>query len=215
MGSIYVVGANGERFDATGGPSFGYQDHGGHTAESTPAGHYTLGPKIHVSTASWPMSVIRWGAALRLNQSSEVEFSDDGRKWRLATGLLGEVTQAEIAYLNRDGKLHLVSKQRIVDHVRAIFVDPLSDKLRSPIWEKNDFGRWGWNMLAKGKGTGFYVHTTPADEAATAAAKAVFLTNSHGCIHLAPADRDLMIARGYLAPGVDLEVRSYGEKGPP
>jgi hypothetical protein len=214
LGSIYVIGAHGERFDATGGPSLGYKDHGGHSAESTPPGHYTIGPKIHVTTGSWPMSVIPWGAALRLNQDREVEFSGDGRTWRVATGPRGEVTRAELAYLARDGHRN-VPRQLVYDHVYEIFVDSNTRKLHSTIWEKNDFGRWGWNLRQNGKNTGFYVHTTPDDEAASAAAKAVFLTNSHGCVHLVPSDRDVMIARGYLQPGVDFEVRSYNEKGPP
>lgn len=214
VGSIYVIGGNGERFEATGGPSLGYKDHGGHTAESTPPGHYTLGPKIRVSTGSWPMSVIRWGAALRLNGSREVEFSDDGKSWRLATGPRGEVTLAEIAYLQRDGHRN-IPKQLVYDHVYEIFVDSSTGALHSTTWEKNDFGRWGWNLRKNGKPTGFYVHTTPDDEAASATSRAVFLTNSHGCVHLIPTDRDIMIARGYLQAGVDLEVRSYNEKGPP
>ena len=99
--------------------------------------------------------------------------------------------------------------------MHEIFVDSNTGKLHSPIWEKNDFGRWGWNLRRNGKATGFFVHTTPEDEAATATAKAVYLTNSHGCVHVAPLERDMMIARGYLQAGVDFEVRSYSEKGPP
>jgi hypothetical protein len=213
MGSIYVVGGHGERFDATGGPSVGYQDHGGHTAESTPAGVYTLGPKVRVTTGSWPLSVIPWGATLRLNGDRQVEFSKDGRTWRLATGPRGEVTQAEFAYLAREGKR--LPPALVIEHIFEVFVNSTTGTLHSTIWEKNDFGRWGWNLRRNGKPTGFYVHTTPDDEEATAAGRAVFLANSHGCVHVVPVDRDMMIARGYLQPGIDFEVRPYLETGPP
>jgi hypothetical protein len=160
------------------------------------------------------MSVIPWGAALRLNGAREVEFRDNGGTWRLATGPKGEVTQAEFAYLRRDGFTH-VDPQAVYDRVHDIFVDPKTSTLLSPTWEKNDFGRWGWNLRKNGKATGFYVHTTAKDEAATATARAVYLANSHGCVHLVPTERDMMIARGYPQTGVDFEVRGYTEKGPP
>jgi len=41
------------------------------------------------------------------------------------------------------------------------------------------------------------------------------LTNSHGCIHVDPADRDDFIKKGYLNAGTEFEVRPYSESGPP
>ncbi len=70
-------------------------------------------------------------------------------------------------------------------------------------------------MLRNGKTTPFYVHTTPEDEHASAQGMAVYLANSHGCIHLIPAERDRLMNAGYLKQGVHLEVRSYTETGPP
>src|SRR5215471_6789876 len=71
VGTIYVIGAHGESIRAAGGPPAGRRDHGGHTFEPTPAGNYILGPRIHVVAPSWPMSVIPWGAALRINGDGE------------------------------------------------------------------------------------------------------------------------------------------------
>jgi lipoprotein-anchoring transpeptidase ErfK/SrfK len=82
-------------------------------------------------------------------------------------------------------------------------------------WEKNDFGRWGWNLRSHGQPTAYYIHTTPDDEHATAEGKEVFLDNSHGCVHLKPKERDMLIDAGVLKEGVEFEVRRYDEKGPP
>jgi hypothetical protein len=61
-----------------------------------------------------------------------------------------------------------------------------------------------------------YFHTTPEDEAATAAGKPVDVTTttSHGCIHLKPKDIDEMIAKGYFKSGNTVVVHKYTEKIP-
>jgi hypothetical protein len=215
VGAIYVVGGKGESIKAAGGPPTGYKDpmQGGHTAEPTPPGNYVLGPRIHVTTAGWPFSVIPWGAGLRLNAAGEVEYEKLPRVWRPATGLKGDVTVATLAYQRRSG---LKPDIKVVnDQTRGVFIDPATGKLRSATWEKNDFGRWGWNLRRGGHPTAYYVHTTPQDEHATAQKKAVLLSNSHGCIHLVPAERDRLINAGFLKQGVPFEVRPYSETGPP
>jgi|SRR5215475_2594709 len=213
LGTIYVIGGKGEHFSAAGGAPVGYKDRGGHTAEPTPPGHYTLGPKYHVVTSSWPMSSIPFGASLRINAAGEVEFQGDSSGWQLATGRNGVVTKAQMAFKQRDGvKPDLAT---VIAQVRNIFIDPATGNLRFTTWEKNDFGRWGWNLRRNGQPTAYFVHTTPDDERNTALARAVFLANSHGCVHLKPAERDQMIASGYLKAGVDFEVRPYDETGPP
>jgi hypothetical protein len=217
VGMIYVIGGNGERFSAAGGPLLGYADpkQGGHTAEPTPAGHYVLGPRQHVTTSSWIMSVIPWGATIRINTHGEAEYKGDTGGWHLATGPHGEITQAAINFLRKSGDTH--TKDQIIAGVRAIFIDPATKSLRATTWEKNDFGRWGWNLraLPGKKPTAYYIHTTPDDEKADAAKTAVQLVNSHGCIHLVPGQRDQMMAKGYLQEGVEFDVRPYNEVGPP
>lgn len=212
-GTIYVIGGKGESMKAAGGPPVGYADHGGHTAEPTPPGHYVLGPRVHVTTSSWPNSAIPWGAALRKNSDDEVEFEAAPGTWRLATGPKGAVVQATVAFYQRE-KLS-VKLVDVIRDVRLSFVDPATNKLWSATWEKNDFGRWGWNLRLKGHSTAYYVHTTPDDEDADAHKKAVFLANSHGCIHLVPSERDKLMSLGYLKQGIPFEVRPYTEVGPP
>ena len=213
VGTIYAIGGHGERIQAAGGPPSGYPDRGGHTAEPTPPGHYVLGPRIHVVAPSWPMSSIPWGATLRLDSKGEIEFEASPGRWRVASGPAGVVVQAYMTFLNKDKKHPKLSD--VVANVRDIFIDPVTNKLRSTTWEKNDFGRWGWNLLQNGHGTPYFVHTTPENEQASAQGKAVFLLNSHGCIHLVPAERDRLMAAGYLKQGVSFEVRPYSETGPP
>jgi hypothetical protein len=215
MGTIYVVGGKGEHFSAAGGATVAHKDRGGHTAEPTPAGRYILGPKHHVVTASWPMSVIPFGASLRLNADGEVEFKGDTGDWKLATGPKGAVTSAKVAFMQRDGQKPNLND--VIARVRLIFVDPGTGALRFTTWELNDFGRWGWNLrqFSDKSGTAYYVHTTPDDEESDAARRAVFLANSHGCVHLVPGERDQMISSGYLKEGVEFDVRPYDETGPP
>jgi len=215
VGTIYVIGGGGESMTAAGGPPTGYKDplQGGHTAEPTPAGHYVLGPRIHVTTAGWPYSVIPWGAGLRLTAAGEVEYEKLPRVWRRATGPHGDVTTAVLAFKRRSG-LH-PDVAAVTVQTRGVFVDPATGNLRSSVWEKNDFGRWGWNLRRNGQATAYYIHTTPEDEHATAQKKAVLLANSHGCIHLVPAERDRLMNAGYLKQGVPFEVRPYSETGPP
>jgi hypothetical protein len=217
VGMIYVVGGNGERFSAAGGPKDPFKDptQGGHTGEPTPRGRYVLGRMEHVTTTTWPSSVIPWGAVLRINPQGEVEFKGDQGGWRLATGPRGEVTQAEIAYQRKTPNPDPTSW--IIKNVRDSFIDRTTNKLKATVWEKNDFGKWGWNLKAMPglRPTAYYIHTVPLDEKNDAAKIAVQLNNSHGCIHIVPSQRAHMVALGYLKEGIEFEVRPYSETGPP
>lgn len=213
VGTIYAVGS-GQTIEAAGGPPFGRKDAGGHTVDPTPPGKYVLGPPIRVVAPSWPKSVIPWGAALRLNPANEVEYEASPGKWIVATGKNGTVTQAKMSFEVRSGKKP--SLTTVIAFVRAWFVDPSTrDFLWSTTWEWNDFGRIGYNLRSNGKPTAYFVHTTPEDEHASAQGKAVFLSNSHGCIHLVPSQLKMLADAGYLKEGVPLEVRPYTETGPP
>lgn len=216
VGTIYVIGGDGSSIKAAGGPAGappgGAPDRGGHTRESTPPGQYTLGPRTHVTTPSWPNSVIPWGAALRIN-GGEVEYQTTGGNWRVATGPDGDVTQAKMAFERRGGSIPVLADQ--MAQTRAKFIDPATGALRSATWEKNDFGVWGWNLLRDGRQTAYYVHTTPENEAQASSGTSIDLENSHGCIHLDPAERDRLMNAGVLKQGTPFEVRPYSETGPP
>jgi L,D-transpeptidase catalytic domain len=219
MGTIYVIGGKGEAIPAAGGPRVGYKNpaDGGHTAEPTPAGHYTLGPRKHVVTASWWQSSIPWGAKLRLNAKGDVEYQDDEGKgnWVEATGVNGVLTKALYGYKTR--MKEKTSLNAVDAELRAILINPVTRDLVGTIWERNDFGRWGWQLMQHGHGTPYFLHTTPLNEAAFKADKNAIadLSNSHGCIHIDPADRDDFIKKGYLDTGTEFEVRPYSESGPP
>jgi hypothetical protein len=219
LGAIYVIGGKGESIRAAGGPRVGYKNpaDGGHTAEPTPAGHYTLGPRKHVVTPGWWRSSIPYGATLRLNAKGDIEYQDDEGKgnWVQATGSNGVLTKALFGYKTR--MKEKTSLAAVDAELRAALIDPVSKKLRGTIWDVNDFGRWGWQLLKNGHGTAYYLHTTPLQESAYIADKTAFadLTNSHGCIHVDPADRDDFMTKGYLKAGTEFEVRPYSESGPP
>jgi hypothetical protein len=213
LGTIYVVGGDGDAIPAAGG-NLGhgkYPNDGGHSYGPTPAGHYTLGPKRHVVTPTWTKSAIPWGATLRLNMHGEVEYRDDSGKggWHTVTGPTGVLTLAHLNF-ERRSKKHITLAQAVTA-VRDALVDPVTHTLRFTTWEFNDFGRWGWNLRHHGHSTPYYLHTTPETEANPAA----LLVNSHGCIHIRPADREKFLGKGYLEEGVEFEVRPYTEKGPP
>jgi hypothetical protein len=244
MGAIYVRvrGDVVKRYDACAGPppGFGHLDRGGHSAEPTGAGHYVLARGVHYTTQSWPTSTIPWGAQVRARADGEIEFSaDGGATWRPATGADGVFTTAWVAFEERgraaqaaaDNAAHagdpawqtqtatpLTSDEiaNLNQSARGFFTDDNGNV--AAVYLRNDFGVWAWNLqLRTGSGperTGMFVHTTPDNEAAAAAGQPVVLENSHGCVHIRPADRDEMMSLGYLAGGVSFVVKPYGVTGP-
>jgi hypothetical protein len=216
QGTIFVVqhGQVVASYPACGGPEDGYDDDG-HYAGKTPAGLYTLGPRHHHVTINWPPSCIPWGALIRRAANGEVEF-DDGSGWKPATGDGAPMNKALIRSF-AIAKKPVPPSTRIREAARRAFLVNSRDRA-SPlvtVWERNDFGKWAFNLRRDGKGTDYYVHTTPDDEYATAHNIAFSLVQSHGCVHIRPEDRDTMMTAGYLAAGIPFDVRSYEQKGPP
>lgn len=213
VGHIYVVGGKKEAYEMAGGPppGKGKKGDGGHSAGVTPPGPYVLGRQEHHTTPNWPMSVIPWGAPLR-EHAGEIQYQTGG-KWVNATGPHGTVTHAYVLWFQRSHK-HMPFKD-LVDGVRLLPQFRWPDGSLKATWDMNDFGNWSWNLLKDGQRSVYYIHTTPEDEAATAAGTPFLLQQSHGCIHIRPADRDEMVRKGYLKAGVPVEVKPYGAKGPP
>jgi hypothetical protein len=210
VGHLYVFSSERvKRYDAVGGPppGKGYKDGGGHSAGVTPAGHYILDHAEHHSTKNWPQSVVPWGAPIRDNNGI-IEYQVRGA-WKPASGRLGEVTHAIQLFARRSGKT--IGLMQADEVARDMF---FSNGVLIPFWNKNDFGNWSWNLKKAGHRTAYYIHTTPDDEAATAAGKAFELVQSHGCVHLRPLDRDEMIMNKALKAGVEVEVKPYGLVGP-
>jgi len=90
------------------------------------------------------------------------------------------------------------------------------------LWVFNDFGpiaiRWfkdtnGNKVLDKNeKLSGQMFHTTPQNETEVSLGKPVQLSPSHGCIHLNPRDRDIIMGLGGFKPKTTFVVRKYNEK---
>lgn len=212
-GSLWVMNGNHEVVDIVAGPPPDRQksDRGGHYAESTAAGIYVLDKGEAHTSAGWPASVVPWGAEIR-EQNGIIQYRI-GNQWRDATGPRGTVTQASRLFFARTPNAK-VSPQEIESSARSLFIDPRTGKL-SPTYKNNDFGVISWNMKLNGKRTALYIHTTPANEWSTANGSNVVLGQSHGCIHIRPVDRDMLMKKGYLKEGTIVEVKKYGEAGPP
>ncbi len=213
-GSIYVVNGHGESYPMMGGPppGYGYNDVGGHTADPTPAGHFVLDKAEHVVTSSWPRSVIPWGAKLRETDTRPVEVQYQvGTQWRTATGRHGTVSRALYQFSLRSG--HRRSFNDADAEARSYFYK--SNGALYPVWVFNDFGPTGWCLKKHGERSPYFIHTTPGNEISNGLHKPVLLSASHGCIHIFPSHRDEMVNKGYLKQGVPVEIRKYGETGPP
>jgi hypothetical protein len=217
LGTIYVVvaGQTVAHLVACGGPKEGGDDRG-HSAGPTPAGQYVLGSKHHHVTPNWPSSCIPWGAAIRRAANGEVQFND-GSGWQMATGDGAPMNKA-LAKAQERANLEPYSPDELRTKARQAFAEDRKNAPNGalvPTWRRNDFGEWAFNLRENGKGTVYYIHTTPEDETATEAGVAFSLGQSHGCIHIRPEDRDRMVLSGYLAAGIDLRVEDYDAKGPP
>lgn len=231
-GRIYarVEGELVRDYEACAGPApeDAHGDKGGHVAGATEAGDYTLGAPEHHTSPNWPRSTVPWGARLRARDDGAIEFSADGVEWLRATGLdggaWGLMTDAEIRFEERTRQgdaaragvpavpLSDDEKRGIDEGCRRLFYR--ADGTLLPSYLLNDFGNWAWNLRRGGARSDYFVHTTPTNEAAAAAGEDFRLSQSHGCIHIRPVDRDEMIARGFLQRGVRFTVKPYGVQGP-
>lgn len=190
-GRLYAL-ANGQvvgAYTARGGPPFPVKDLGGHVATPTDAGTYRLGPGHAIVAPSWPFSQIPWGAAIQQVGDDFQYLVPGSHKWSFATGPHSSL-----------------GRPLSLDDFTDLDVSDAAGQ-RTLRWNKNDFGPMGWNLL----GTAFFVHTTPDTEAAAQRGQPVLLPPSHGCIHVIPAERDEMVARGYLQQHVRFVVKDYRE----
>jgi hypothetical protein len=213
MGTIYVVVGTEvvDRYECAGGPppGHGFKDKGGHSGGATPTGRFVLDHAEHHVTMNWPASSIPWGAPIRETEGI-FEFQRGGH-WVAATGPHGAVTRAQMLWKLRSGEPVTVADADAA--ARTAFFEP--DGKLITVWLRNDFGKWSWNLRRNGKRTAIYVHTTPEDELAAATRSRLHLAQSHGCLHIQPADRDRMMAKKYLHAGVAIRVMPYGRIGPP
>ncbi len=177
-------------YRARGGPPAAIADINGHLAEPTRPGSYTLGSAHSRVTSAWYNSQIPWGAEIRKMEDGYQYRRPRGFRWWWATDHPG--SNLKKPYLPAD-----------FDNLPEVSRDGLSVL----IWNKNDFGPLAWNLVASDQ----YVHTTPDAEQDAAAGGAIAFIVSHGCVHITPAERDEMIAHGYLRRDVRFIVRRTEE----
>jgi hypothetical protein len=184
-GRIYVKvkGNMVAKMEARGGPPVKLID-GTHTADPSRKGKYKLGGGAPYRTNSWYNSQIRWGAEIR-EKDGQIQFKDPGStKWKWATG----------------------SKSQLKSPMKKADFDDGSGGIITT-WEKNDFGPIAWRVQGS---PGLFVHTSPQDERVTLSGRTPELTHSHGCLHVQPAERTIMQARGYLV-GATMVIKGYDE----
>ena len=103
------------------------------------------------------LSVIPWGARIRRN-GSVFEYQHGGT-WIPATGPHGRMTHAQALWRVRSGKP--TSLARASYEAESEFVTERGDVIT--VWNKNDFGKWSWNLRRNGHRTAYYIHTTAED----------------------------------------------------
>jgi len=203
---VKVRGRVVDAFVARGGPQ-GTQNDRGRERSRTEPGTYKLGHMERHTTTLWPMSILPWGTKLKEADDGVIEYRRPGsKKWRPANG-----PDSKLKFRYWNGK-KLVYKS---------LSDPKSWQMISTYFFKNGRVRERWNLNDFGAyslrigNTGMFVHTTSGDEQAYERGKRdPDLTISHGCVHLRPVDRDVMMDKGYLAGGVQIVVHPYGRKPP-
>lgn len=114
-----------------------------------------------------------------------------------------------------------LNKQALIDRYAELY-----GKRELPAtWVFNDFGHMtcyffkdlndNHRLVGDEQIHGEFFHTTPDNEAETAQGKAVTLSESHGCVHVRPADMDAMIAKGYFKSGNQVVVYPYSQTSIP
>ncbi len=188
------------RVDAQGGPAKMGSDPR-MAEEPTWPGHYIIDKAYPYQTPTWPLSKIIWGTPLRdMPGKNDVWYELKSGKWGSLKNDIG------------------ISRLEII----KLFYDLYKEMRVPPKWVFNDFGpisiRWfkdlNKNREIDGKEalSGQMFHTTPSNEAEHARGLPVKLEPSHGCIHLKPADRDLLLSMGAFKPKTSFIVHKYHEK---
>jgi hypothetical protein len=192
-------------FDAVGGPTKLQKAPGDrYWAGPTDAGTYRGARCGQHSSPSYPdWSKIRWGSEVR-EVGGEIQVKHDG-KWQPLSKLSPKLTKMDLMLKNLEywNKFEMPTEWRFNDfgHVTCYFYKDLNGNGRLDTDAGEDIHKE-------------YFHTTPPDEANTAAGRPVKLVESHGCIHLKPNDIDDMIAKGYFQAGNTVLVHKYSEKLP-
>lgn len=199
-----------KEYDAHGGPSNVKMGGDGHSQTSTTTGRFVIKSiEKHVSYGRYAMwSGIPWGTEVKI--SGGIVMLKLSGQWKKLTDV-----NAQWGKYKNDQK---GVTDAILKYQRDLYPNsPIPSK-----WLFNDFGHISVKyfkdmnndrkMNGKEYIMGDFIHTTPPDEAATAAGRIFQLAESHGCIHVRPNDIDTMIGNGYLKKGNTVEVHPYTKK---
>ncbi|MEO3405636.1 hypothetical protein AAFN85_17120 [Mucilaginibacter sp. CAU 1740] len=221
-----------KEFDAHGGPSTKKTGMDGHEMTPTRSGRYVVGAvEKHISYGKYAYwSGVPWGAGLKfIGDVTYVDVNNNGHWQKLSTyrPIWLNYYKTEMAIKNAIKVTWLQLKVAHYSGSEVLLYDTdLPEK-----WLFNDFGhvsvkyfvdRNHDGIMNRGETfMGDFIHTTPHDEAITSynrratAAQPRFQVNlaeSHGCVHVKPADVDVMIGSGYIKKGQSIVVHAYSDK---
>ena len=188
VGQIHVTvkGSEVAVIEGRGGPWMHMRKEG-HNIDPSKPGTYTLGGGAPVITSWWVFSQLADGTPLRdttdAGGNPVVEFQRGGR-WVRTTKLAKPITRDDILAAEKDN-----------GRPEAI----------PTVWDLNDFGQEGWHV----GDTDMFLHTTPDTEDEYAKKLPEKLGFSHGCVHIKPSDRDMLIRNGWLRRGVRIKIHEY------
>jgi len=188
-----------ESFSAAGGPETAVMGGDGFERGPTDPGEYLIAYCGRHQSKRYPdWSGIPWGTPLK---------EDKGELWVKMEG-----TWQKLSKFSRVTKAIVEEQHLLLYNSRTV----------PKTWVFNDFGHLtcffykdlngNRKLDGKEKIHGEFFHTTPDDEARTALGLPVNLEESHGCIHLKPADIDVMHRKGYLQRGNRVVVHKYTER---
>jgi hypothetical protein len=189
-------------------------------AGPTTAGVFTIDGLETYRTNSWQFSKIAWGTPIRANRlnTRKLEYLSPSGKWRPSTIMITEDVRA---------KGHIKKTRRLLDvnDVLSLNRDLRGSRDFPETWLFNDFGPIAVRYYrdsnrnrkrdANESLSGEMIHTTDVNESESYRSQGdsskVFLFDSHGCIHIKPADRDAFIRAGALRKGMALIIHSYDD----
>jgi hypothetical protein len=193
------------RARAFGGPSKVIPDAGAPDFTPTPAGTFVLlGPEPYF-TRSWVFSEIRWGTKL-------LDRPADPDVWYLVSSKLGKESWGSVK------KDFGIARKEIQDYYWSLYGVRKVPKT----WVFNAFGPVAVRFFkdqnknrrldGKERIEGAMLHTTAENEAEVSRKIALNMTNSHGCIHMKPPDRDALLGMGGLKAKLTLIIHHYHER---
>ncbi len=190
-------------------------------AGPTTAGEFVIDGLETYRTDSWNMSKIAWGTPIRASRTDtrKLEYLSPSGKWRPSTSTYTE----EVHEINR--RPRKITRLLSVNDVMRLnrFLRDSHDFPET--WLFSDFGPVAVRYYrdknrnrrrdANEPLSGEMIHTTQVNEGESYQARGdsskVFLFDSHGCIHIKPADRDTLIKAGAFKKGMTLVIHPYSE----